>query len=58
MPTTLLDYTLNDTTVSNPDGSFPLTFDDAVVVGGPGVAVVGDFPDALDLGAIIITSSR
>ena len=48
---TLLDYTLDDTTVSNPDGSFELTFADAAVVPGPGVTVAGDFPDALDLGA-------
>jgi hypothetical protein len=48
---TLLDYTLDDTTVSNPDGSFELTFADATVVPGPGVTVAGAFPDALDLGA-------
>src|SRR5919201_1849562 len=48
--TTLLDYTLDDTTVSNPDGSYELAFDDATVVAGPGLTAAGDFPDALDLG--------
>lgn len=52
MSTALLDYVLDDTTVSNPDGSFVLTFTDAVVAPGPGVTVAGDFPDALDLGAL------
>jgi hypothetical protein len=52
MSTTLLDYTFDATTVSNPDGSFPLTFADASVVPGPGTTVAGDFPQALDLGAL------
>lgn len=52
MATPLLDYTLDDTTVSNPDGSFALTFADAAVVPGPGITVAGDFPQALNLGAL------
>ncbi|MEJ7791982.1 MAG: hypothetical protein WKF65_08440 [Gaiellaceae bacterium] len=49
-PTTLLDYTLDDTAVTNSDGSVPLSFVDAAEVAGPGVTVAGDFPEALDLG--------
>jgi len=52
MSTALLDYTLDDTTVSNPDGSFELTFTDATVVPGPGATAAGNYPDALDLGAL------
>lgn len=49
MPTILLDYKLDSTTVSNPDGSFELTLPDTKVVPGPGATVAGNFPDALDL---------
>lgn len=52
MPTTLLDYTFDATTVSNPDGSFLLTISDATVVSGPGTTPAGNYPDALDLGAL------
>ncbi len=52
MPITLLDYTLDSTTVSNPDGSFPLTIDDATIVSGPGATAAGNYPDALNLGAL------
>ena len=52
MSKVLLDYTLDDTTVTNPDGSFELAFADATVVAGPGVTAAGNFPRALDLGAL------
>lgn len=51
MSTKLLDYKLDDITVSNPDGSFELTFTDAKVVAGPGKTALGKYPKALDLGA-------
>ena len=50
MSTILLNYKLKNTTVSNPDGSFPITFSDATVVTGPGLTSFGKYPNALDLG--------
>jgi len=50
MSTPLLDYTLDESTVSNPDGSFELMFTDVTVVAGPGATAAGNFPAALDLG--------
>ena len=47
----LLDYKLNSLSVSNKDGSFPITFANATVVPGPGVTPIGQFDQALDFGS-------
>ncbi|HEX7772996.1 MAG TPA: hypothetical protein VF435_11290 [Pyrinomonadaceae bacterium] len=49
MSTILLNYKLNETTVTNPDGLFELKFSDAKVVPGPGLTIAGKYPTALDL---------
>jgi hypothetical protein len=49
MSTILLNYKLNETTVTNPDGLFELKFSDAKVVPGPGPTIAGNYPTALDL---------
>jgi hypothetical protein len=51
MPDALIEYTFDAESVSNPDGSFPITFKDAAVVPGPGAIAGGNFPNAVDLGA-------
>jgi hypothetical protein len=50
MAKTLLDYVFSKLSVSNQDGSFPITFTGAVVSPGPGKTLLGEFPQALDLG--------
>jgi len=47
----LLDYRLEDTSVSNPDGSFPTTFTGTSPANGPGTSGLGPFLKALDLGS-------
>ncbi|HYH54129.1 MAG TPA: LamG-like jellyroll fold domain-containing protein [Solirubrobacterales bacterium] len=47
----LLDYRLDSTSTSNPDGDFPALFTGASVVSGPGETPLGSFPKALSLGS-------
>lgn len=51
MANLLLNYQPNGVSVSNPDGTFPITFTGATVVPGPGDTPLGRLDQALDLGA-------
>ncbi len=46
----LIDFTLDSTTVSNPDGSLSTAFTGSSVVTGPGETIIGTYPSALNLG--------
>ncbi|MDR1993258.1 MAG: hypothetical protein LBQ98_07195 [Nitrososphaerota archaeon] len=46
----LINYTMNSTMVSNPDGTFKTSFTGSAVVAGPGETVCGNYPQALSLG--------
>lgn len=46
----LLDYTFDDISVANPDGSHPLRIAGGEVVDGPGALGDGEYPAAVDLG--------
>lgn len=51
MANLLIDYKLGSTTVSNPDGTLSTTFTGSAVVTGPGETIIGEYPNALDLGS-------
>ena len=44
----IIDYTLDSLAPSNPDGSFPETVVGCNVVAGPGLTILGTYPQALD----------
>jgi hypothetical protein len=48
--TPLLDYRFDEISVASPDGMFPLRFEGATVVEGPGSTQLGTLRKALDLG--------
>jgi hypothetical protein len=47
----LIDYILDNTSISNSDGTMPAITTSCSVVAGPGTIDAGNFPKALDLGA-------
>src|SRR4051794_2663682 len=47
----IIDYTLNNLVLSNPDGSCPTTATGCAVAAGPGATPLGAFAQALDFNA-------
>lgn len=52
MINTLINFSLDSATVANPDGTLSNSFTDTTVVSGPGQTPIGDYPKALDFGAV------
>lgn len=47
----VIDYRFAGNSVTNPDGTMPMTINNGTVVPGPGATALGNLPSAVDLGA-------